>query len=235
MVAEREAKVQQLELEIGQLSMQVSRALAWPDGQFQAPVSLSTVQRNLSNFQAFHLLSLRPRHVLPGSTLVPCFHLASHAFSHTFPLVPDCLPSLHKNCLWLPVTVGLTQSSRVQAPSSSSSPTPSVALMLTIQDGGYSARLYVHIPGGGMAERKLCSIQLAGPHVTSSCCHPSCFSSSPLPFLHTLATWPPFSSSHSPAFSSLQACAHTCSRCLPFPPPLPLPGRGPQPLGLTRS
>lgn len=61
MVAEREAKVRQLELEIGQLSVQVS----WVPPRLARPCPVST----------FYLLALRSalatlRH--PGSTWTPC-------------------------------------------------------------------------------------------------------------------------------------------------------------------
>lgn len=114
---------------------------------------------------------------LPASIWLPspfCTHLSSLRYK------PDCVLALPKSCLWFPITLGLTQSSRVWAPSISSSPSPAVALILMTQDGSYTTSLYIHIPGNRMAVGKPhFLIQLAGHIVTNSCCHPSCIPAFP--------------------------------------------------------
>lgn len=190
MVAEREAKVRRLELEIGQLSMQVRRAPAQPSSRFPVLARPSAIQRHLSPVRtlppAFIQGALPPAgfHLAPRSS---CTHLSSPRYK------PDCPPALQKTCPWLPTT----QSSRAQAPSSSSPPPHGPRWWL-------ESSLHTHIPG---SRKPHSLIQLAGPHVTSSCCHPSVAFSSPLWFLHTLAAAMPFSSPLSPALSPLQACA----------------------------
>lgn len=202
-VAEREAKVRQLEVEIGQLSMQVSRALAQPSKSIQYPEKpqpppLLPTCLHLGCATSY-LVPLWP----PASIWLPgplCTQLSSRRDT------PDCLPAPHKTCLWLPITIRLTQSSRVRAPASSPSPSPAVAFVLMVQDGGHSASLYVHIPGSGMAEGKPRSfVQFAGRHVTSSCCPP--------PTLNLLFT---------PHFPQLRPCE--CHLAPPWPYFLPTLG-----------
>lgn len=87
MVAEREAKVRQLELEIGQLSVQVS----WVPPGGQLSVQVSRVSPRLARqcpVSTFYLLALRSalatlRH--PGSTWTPCAQQPSSNSVYTLP------------------------------------------------------------------------------------------------------------------------------------------------------
>lgn len=104
MVAEREAKVRQLELEIGQLGVQVGSMLVPPQHPFP-----SRIQGNLTSSHFFPLALAKPHHILPGSTLATCFHLAPYLI-HThlsFLKKPGCVLALFKICPWLPITSAL--------------------------------------------------------------------------------------------------------------------------------
>ena len=84
MVAEREAKVRQLELEleIGQLSVQVSRALAQPAGSQVGQVHPLPREASATS-SSLHLCSLGLHHLLPCPAWAPCFHLAPRPMLHT--------------------------------------------------------------------------------------------------------------------------------------------------------
>lgn len=83
MVAEREARVQQLEMETGQLSVQVSRALVSAASISRSQQVHPTSREISATSVSFHLPSFRLHHVLPRPTLAPCFHLAPQPVLHT--------------------------------------------------------------------------------------------------------------------------------------------------------